>query len=69
MKAVAVAFSIAWQGADVEPAGGAVAGTREALERLGAFRGELYRCLTRRADALFELAEGAPRGAVVFGWR
>ncbi len=57
MKAVAVAFSISWQGADVEPAGGAVAGTREALERLGAFRGELYRCLTKRADALFELAE------------
>ena len=57
MKAVAVAFSIAWQGADVEPAGEAGAGTREALERLGAFRGALYRCLTRRADALFELAE------------
>jgi len=38
-------------------AGGAVAGTREALERLGAFRGELYRCLTKRADALFELAD------------
>ena len=34
-----------------------MAGTREALERLGAFRGALYRCLTRRADALFELAE------------
>ncbi|HUL27625.1 MAG TPA: NF041680 family putative transposase [Streptosporangiaceae bacterium] len=57
MKAVAVAFSIAWRGADVEPAGGAVAGTREALERLGTFRGELYKCLTKRADALFELAE------------
>ncbi len=57
MKAVAVAFIIAWQGADVESAGGAVAGTREALERLGSFRGELYRCLTKRADALFELAE------------
>jgi hypothetical protein len=35
MKAVAVAFSIAWQGADVEPAGGAVAGTREALSSWG----------------------------------
>ena len=57
MKAVAVAFIIAWQGADVESTGGAVAGTREALERLGSFRGELYRCLTKRADALFELAE------------
>ncbi len=57
MKAVAVAFSIAWQGADAGPAGGAVAGTREALEQLGCFRGALYRCLTRRADALFELAE------------
>ncbi len=57
MKAVAVAFSIAWQGADVEPAGEAVAGTREALERLGAFRGALYGCLTKRADALSGLAD------------
>jgi len=36
-----------------------------ALERLGAFRGELYGCFTARADALFELGDGAPRGAVV----
>ena len=37
-------WRITWQGADVEPASGAVAGTREALEQLGAFRGELYGC-------------------------
>ena len=48
---------IARQGADVEPAGEAVAGTREALARLGAFRGALYGCLTKRADALFELVD------------
>jgi hypothetical protein len=28
-----------------------------ARDRLAAFRGELYRCFTARADALFELAE------------
>ena len=48
---------ITWQGEDAGPAGGVVAGRREALERLGAFRGELYRCLTQRGDALFELAD------------
>ncbi len=41
MKAVAVSLSISWQGAGVEPAGGAVAGTLQALEQLGAFRREL----------------------------
>jgi DDE superfamily endonuclease len=53
MKAVAVAFSIAWLAAGVEPqpedAG--------AAERLAGFRRELYRCFTARADALFELAD------------
>jgi hypothetical protein len=50
---VAVAFSIAWLEAGVEPrpeddlAGAALAG----------FRRELYRCLAARADALFELAD------------
>src|SRR5260370_15936641 len=36
-----------------------------ALERLRGFRQSLYECLDARADALFELADGAPRGAVV----
>ena len=47
-KAVAVAFSMAWLDAPVEDL---------ALERLGAFRGELYGCFTARADALFELGD------------
>lgn len=53
MKAVAVAFSMAWLQAVVEP-------QREddqARDRLAAFRGELYCCFTARADALFELAD------------
>ena len=50
-KAVAVAFSIAWLEAGVEPR------TDDARERLVGFRRELYRCFTARADALFELAE------------
>jgi len=51
-KAVAVAFSMAWQAGEVDPRedGGA-------RERLAAFRGELYRCFTARADVLFELAD------------
>src|SRR3954471_10068141 len=32
-------------------------GAAEAAERLRGFRGELYRCLGRRADELFELTE------------
>jgi len=36
-----------------------------ALGELSRFRREFYRCLPARADALFELAEGAPRGAGV----
>ena len=53
MMAVAVAFSIAWlegaveDGQDHERACGLLAG----------FRGELYRCLGKRRDALFELAD------------
>src|SRR3954449_7445972 len=32
-------------------------GAAEAAERLRGFRGELYRCLERRADELFELTD------------
>jgi DDE superfamily endonuclease len=53
MKAVAVAFSIAWRGGEVETA---PEGAR-AREALAGFRAELYRCFTARADALFELAD------------
>jgi hypothetical protein len=48
-----VAFSMAWewaQSAEDEDSG-------VAAGRLAGFRGELYRCLTRRADALFGLAD------------
>ena len=47
-------FSIAWPGSEVERGtgdGGRVRG------RLAGFRGELFRCLTARADELFELAD------------
>ncbi len=37
----------------------------QALAALEEFRLRLYGCLTARADALFELCDGAPRGAVV----
>jgi hypothetical protein len=52
-KAVAVAFSIAWLAAGVEPR----PVEDRARGRLVSFRDELYRCLTRRADVLFELAD------------
>jgi DDE superfamily endonuclease len=52
-KAVAVALSIAWLEDDVEPP----PADDRARERLAAFRRELYRCLTRRADELAELAD------------
>jgi DDE superfamily endonuclease len=53
-QAVAVAFSMAWSESEVEPrADGGV----PARDRLAAFRGELYRCLTGRGDELFELAD------------
>ena len=61
-QAVAVAFSIAWPGSEVELPG---EDDGQARDRLAAFRQELYRCFTARADALFELADGAPRGAGV----
>jgi len=48
-----VAFSMAWVGPDGENA----CGTACARGMLAAFRGELYRCFARRADALFELAD------------
>jgi hypothetical protein len=51
-QAVAVAFSMAWQAGGVEPADDV-----KARDRLAAFRGEVYRCFTARADALFELAD------------
>ena len=50
-----MAFSMAWLGPDGENADGAD-GARGVL---AAFRGELYRCFTRRADALFEVADAA----------
>jgi hypothetical protein len=53
-QAVAVAFSIVWSGSEVElPA----EDDGQARERLARFRGELYRCLAARADALFEACD------------
>src|SRR6266496_3167928 len=52
-QAVAVAFSIAWLEAGVEPQ----PEDARARERLMGFRRELYRCFTARAEVLFELAE------------
>ncbi len=59
-----MAFRMAWQRAEVQDRGpdGSEGGPAGALGRLAVFRRELYRCLTRRADALFELA-----GAVLCG--
>ena len=51
MVAVAVAFSMALQG-DAGQGGQDLAG-----ELLAAFRSEVYRSLSRRGDALFELAD------------
>ena len=48
-----MAFSMAWREGGVETG----ADRDRALGLLTAFRGELYRCLTGRADALFELAD------------
>ena len=50
--AVAVAFSIAWREPEVE--GGV---QDHAPGVLAAFRAGLYRCFTKRPDALFELAD------------
>jgi hypothetical protein len=60
-QAVAVAFSIAWAEGAVEPG----PGEDQARDELAGFRRQLYGCFTARADELFELADGAPRGAVV----
>ena len=48
-----MAFSMAWREAGVETG----AGGDQAAELLEAFRGELYRCLGRRRDGLFELTD------------
>src|SRR5579859_5263317 len=56
-----------------EPAGRApqppdraqVAAAVARYQALREFRARLYRCLTVRPDAAFELVDGAPRGAVV----
>jgi DDE superfamily endonuclease len=59
-KAVAVAFSIAWERAGVEGEGRAAPGRdmgEAAQGRLAAFRREFYGCLAARADVLFELAD------------
>jgi hypothetical protein len=47
-KAAAVAFSMACQQRSCQAAGG------DALDQLAGFRRDVYRCLWRRADALFE---------------
>ena len=53
-EAVAVASSMAGRGAEADSRDGAA---DQALDRLAAFRGELYHCLGRRRDVLFELAD------------
>jgi hypothetical protein len=53
-QAAAVAFSMAWRGSEVELGAG---DTTRARGWLAGFRGESYRCLTARADELFELAD------------
>src|SRR6266516_5903256 len=57
--AVAVAFSMAWQRAEVErgDGDGRAGGAAGALGQLAGVRGELYRCFGARGDALFELAD------------
>jgi hypothetical protein len=55
-QAVAVAFSMAWLAAGVEP--DAEGDQVQARDRLADFREELYQCFTARADELFELADG-----------
>ena len=58
--AVAVAFSMAWRAGAVEGGrglGGGADPAREARGLLAGFRGEFYRCLARRGDALCGLAD------------
>jgi hypothetical protein len=50
---MAVAFSMAWPQDAVQGGSGA----ERARGMLAGFRGELYRCLGKRSDALFELAD------------
>ena len=50
-----MAFSIAWLQDAVQDE----ADEEQARGMLAAFRGELYRCFTKRPDALFELADAA----------
>jgi hypothetical protein len=57
-----LAFIMAWAEPGVEPDTGAPSAARDQLR---VFHGELYRCFTARADALSELCDGAPPGAVV----
>ena len=52
-EAVAVAFSMAWPQDAVQD----LPDEERALGMLAAFRGELYRCLARRPDALFEACD------------
>jgi len=49
-----VAFSMAWRGSEVELRAGDASRARG---QLAAFRGELYRCFTARADELFDLGD------------
>ena len=53
MEAVAVASSMT----QVRNSGEELLGAGEARRRLAGFRGQFYRCLTARADELFELAD------------
>jgi hypothetical protein len=53
VEAVAVAFSMAWPEDAVQDR----AGMERARAMLAGFRGQLYRCLGKRRDALFELAD------------
>jgi len=54
---VAVAFSMAWTRAEGGGSGADGAAAGVARRVLAGFRGEFYRCLTRRGDALFGLAD------------
>jgi hypothetical protein len=56
-EAVAVCFSMARGGSDVDDGPGRDCGATPALSLLARFRGELYRCFTRRPAALFELCD------------
>jgi hypothetical protein len=58
MVAVAAAFSMTWAEGGAEGGTGPGAAGRDlALGCLAGFRGELYQCLGKRADALFEACD------------